>query len=100
MLDTVDDLRYRMAGLPNAQTIEQLASDLHAKTERITHDLDTTTGKLAHDLRLKADRAEIDRLQRWKYPLARQWHQAANIVLVGTAVFWNRAAQRMPLRHT
>ncbi|KAK1946949.1 hypothetical protein P3T76_000959 [Phytophthora citrophthora] len=63
MLDTVDDLRYRMAGLPNSQMLEQLASDLHAKTDRITHDLDAAAGKLSHDLRQKADRAEIDRLQ-------------------------------------
>ncbi|KAG3188861.1 hypothetical protein PC128_g12026 [Phytophthora cactorum] len=63
MLDTVEDLRYRMTGLPNAQMLEQLANDLHAKTDRLTHDLDTTTGKLSHDLRQKADRSEIDRLQ-------------------------------------
>ncbi|KAL3674116.1 hypothetical protein V7S43_000063 [Phytophthora oleae] len=64
MLDTVDDLRYRMAGLPNSEMLEQLANDLHAKTDRITHDLDAAAGKLSHDLRQKADRAEIDRLQR------------------------------------
>ncbi|ETP31218.1 hypothetical protein F442_19897 [Phytophthora nicotianae P10297] len=63
MLDTVEDLRYRMAGLPNAQMLEQLASDLHAKTDRLTLELDTTAGKLSHDLRQKADRSEIDRLQ-------------------------------------
>ncbi|KAF1782673.1 hypothetical protein GQ600_25721 [Phytophthora cactorum] len=51
-------------GLPNAQMLEQLANDLHARTDRLTHDLDTTTGKLSHDLRQKADRSEIDRLQR------------------------------------
>lgn len=65
MLDTVDDLRYRMAGLPSSQMLEQLASDLHARTDRITHELDSTAEKLAHDLRQKADRAEIDRLQRF-----------------------------------
>ncbi|KAI9986978.1 hypothetical protein PInf_026084 [Phytophthora infestans] len=63
VLDTVEDLRYRMTGLPNAQMLEQLANDLHAKTDRLTRDLDTTTGKLSHDLRQKADRSEIDRLQ-------------------------------------
>ncbi|OWZ23843.1 hypothetical protein PHMEG_0001206 [Phytophthora megakarya] len=63
MLDTVDDLRYRMTNLPNAEMLDQLASDLHAKTDRITHEVDVTTGKLSHDLRQKADRVEIDRLQ-------------------------------------
>ncbi|POM61556.1 hypothetical protein PHPALM_29409, partial [Phytophthora palmivora] len=63
MLDTVDDLRYRITSLPNTQVLEQLSLDLHAKTDRITHELDATTGKLSHDLRQKADRVEIDRLQ-------------------------------------
>ncbi|KAG6584967.1 uncharacterized protein IUM83_08415 [Phytophthora cinnamomi] len=62
MLDTVDDLRYRMAGLPSSQMLEQLATDLHARTDRITQDLDTTAEKFTHDLRQKVDRAEIDRL--------------------------------------
>lgn len=64
MLDTVDDLRYRMAGLPNTQMLEELANDLHAKTDRITHELDTAAVKFTNDLRQKADRAEIDHLQR------------------------------------
>ncbi|GMF19746.1 unnamed protein product [Phytophthora lilii] len=63
MLDTVDDLRYRMAGLPSSQMLERLAIDLHAKTEKITSELDATTGKLTHDIGQKADRAEIARLQ-------------------------------------
>ncbi|KAL4155321.1 hypothetical protein PRNP1_007431 [Phytophthora ramorum] len=62
MLDTVDDLKYRMAGLPNAHMLEQLAIDFYAKTDQITQELDTTAGKLAHDLRQKADRVEVDRL--------------------------------------
>ncbi|RLN60110.1 hypothetical protein BBJ28_00016416 [Nothophytophthora sp. Chile5] len=52
-----------MAGLPNSQMLDRLATDLYAKTDRITNDLDATAGRLTHDLRLKADRAEIDRLQ-------------------------------------
>ncbi|POM62462.1 hypothetical protein PHPALM_28385 [Phytophthora palmivora] len=63
MLDTVDDLRYRITSLPNTQVLEQLSLDLHAKTDRITHEIDATTVKLSHDLRQKADRVEIDRLQ-------------------------------------
>eukprot|EP00644_Phytophthora_capsici_P005417 jgi/Phyca11/96092/e_gw1.1.889.1 len=63
MLDTVDDLRFRMAGLPNSQMLEQLANEFHAKTDRITHELDAAAGKFSHDLRQKADRTEINRLQ-------------------------------------
>ncbi|GMF18082.1 unnamed protein product [Phytophthora fragariaefolia] len=63
MLDTVDDLRYRMAGLPSSQMLEQLARDLHTRTDRITHELDTTAEKFTHELGQKADRTEIDRLQ-------------------------------------
>lgn len=50
MLDTVDDLRFRMAGLPNSQMLEQLANEFHAKTDRITHELDAAAGKFSHDL--------------------------------------------------
>ncbi|KAG7389589.1 hypothetical protein PHYBOEH_007407 [Phytophthora boehmeriae] len=63
MLDTVDDLRLKMSGLPNSQMLEQLANDLHSKADRITLELDSTVDKMTQDLQQKADRSEIDRLQ-------------------------------------